>query len=154
TLRLWLRRKASCDLLAAAMARRSSRGRKTCRRSDATVRTPAMATDSSERFVLLTRLADEFAERYRRGERPSLTEYVERYPHLAAEICEVFPALVEVEQVKEDHHETAGGLCAATRATTMTPSATCCRRSCRWTPAVRRSRPSATRSTRRPAGSR
>jgi hypothetical protein len=34
-----------------------------------------MAADSSERFVLLNQLAEEFAERYRRGERPSqLTE--------------------------------------------------------------------------------
>jgi WD40 repeat protein/serine/threonine protein kinase len=57
--------------------------------------------------VLLTRLADEFAERYRRGERPSLAEYVERYPSLAADIREAFPALVEVEQVKEDHQEAA-----------------------------------------------
>jgi WD40 repeat protein/serine/threonine protein kinase len=63
--------------------------------------------DRSADFVLLTRLADEFAERYRRGERPSLAEYVERYPHLAADICQVFPALVEVEQVKEDHQEVA-----------------------------------------------
>src|SRR5262245_55205854 len=70
-----------------------------------------MSDPTSERsadFVLLTRLADEFAERYRRGERPSLTEYVERYPHLAADICEVFPALVKVERVKEDHEEAAG----------------------------------------------
>jgi hypothetical protein len=66
-----------------------------------------MSTSGSADFVLLTRLADEFAERYRRGERPSLTEYVERYPHLAADSCEVFPALVEVEQVKEDYPEAA-----------------------------------------------
>src|SRR5215471_19330793 len=66
-----------------------------------------MSTSGSDNCLLLARLADEFAERYRRGERPSLTEYVERYPHLAAEICEVFPALVEVEQVKEDHQEAA-----------------------------------------------
>jgi WD40 repeat protein/serine/threonine protein kinase len=64
--------------------------------------------DLSDHFVLLTRLADEFAERYRRGERPSLSEYVARYPHLAADICEVFPAMVEIEQVKEDHQEAAG----------------------------------------------
>jgi serine/threonine protein kinase len=63
--------------------------------------------ERSEHFVLLTRLADEFAERYRRGERPALAEYVERYPHLAADIREVLPALVEVEQVKEDHEEAA-----------------------------------------------
>jgi serine/threonine protein kinase/WD40 repeat protein len=70
-----------------------------------------MSDPTSERsadFVLLTRLADEFAERYRLGERPSLTEYVERYPHLAADIGEVFPALVKVERVKEDHQEAAG----------------------------------------------
>jgi WD40 repeat protein/serine/threonine protein kinase len=69
-----------------------------------------MSDPTSERsadFVLLTRLADEFAARYRRGERPSLSEYVERYPQLAADICEVFPALVEVEQVKDDHQDAA-----------------------------------------------
>ncbi len=65
-------------------------------------------SESSANYVLLTRLADEFAERCRRGERPSLSEYVERYPHLAADIREVLPALVEVEQVKEDHQEAAG----------------------------------------------
>src|SRR6516165_10254373 len=67
-----------------------------------------MSTSGSDNYVLLTQLADEFAERYRRGERPSLTEYVERYPHLAADIREVFPAMVEIEQVKEDHQEAAG----------------------------------------------
>jgi hypothetical protein len=34
--------------------------------------------------------AEEFAERYR-GERPSLTEYTDKYPELAAEIRDVFP---------------------------------------------------------------
>jgi len=74
-----------------------------------------MSDPTSERsadFLLLTRLADEFAERYRRGERPSLTEYVERYPHLAADICEVFPALVKVERVKGDYEEAAGSAAA------------------------------------------
>jgi serine/threonine protein kinase/tetratricopeptide (TPR) repeat protein len=45
-------------------------------------------------------LAEEFAERYRRGERPPLTEYTSKYPHLAAEIQELFPALVVMEQLK------------------------------------------------------
>jgi serine/threonine protein kinase/WD40 repeat protein len=44
------------------------------------------------------RLAEEFLERRRRGEVPSLTEYVRRYPELAAEIREVFPALVLLDQ--------------------------------------------------------
>src|SRR5262249_49956789 len=75
-------------------------------REDSTV--SDQTSEQSANFVLLARLADEFAQRYRRGERPSLAEYVERYPHLAADIREVFPALAEVEQVKEDHQEAAG----------------------------------------------
>jgi WD40 repeat protein/serine/threonine protein kinase len=47
-------------------------------------------------------LAEEFARRYRRGERPSLEEYIDRLPAMADEIREIFPALVEVEQVQED----------------------------------------------------
>jgi WD40 repeat protein/tRNA A-37 threonylcarbamoyl transferase component Bud32 len=52
-------------------------------------------------------LAEEFAERYRRGERPSLEEYVDRLPEMADEIREMFPALVEVEQVERDAREDA-----------------------------------------------
>jgi serine/threonine protein kinase/WD40 repeat protein len=44
-------------------------------------------------------LAEEFTERYRRGERPSLAEYTSRYPELADQIRELFPALVEMEQL-------------------------------------------------------
>src|SRR5262249_36201375 len=44
------------------------------------------------------KLAEEFAERYRRGERPSLTEYTDRHPELAGQIRELFPVLVEMEQ--------------------------------------------------------
>src|SRR5262245_11404210 len=47
-------------------------------------------------------LAEEFAARFRRGERPSLQEYIDRCPELADEIRELFPALVEVERVKEN----------------------------------------------------
>src|SRR5229473_74818 len=64
-----------------------------------------MATDSSERFVLLNVLGEEFAARYRRGERPALQEYIDRHPQLADDIREFFPAMVEMEQVKEDHQE-------------------------------------------------
>src|SRR6516164_4362892 len=47
-------------------------------------------------------LAEEFVERYRRGERPSLTEYTARYPEHAAEIRDLFPALVLMEQIAPD----------------------------------------------------
>src|SRR4051812_13727770 len=45
-------------------------------------------------------LAEEFLERFRRGERPSLTEYVNRHPDLAGEIRDLFPALVLMEDVR------------------------------------------------------
>jgi WD40 repeat protein len=43
-------------------------------------------------------LAEEFAERYRRGERPGIEEYVDRLPEMADEIRRMFPALVELER--------------------------------------------------------
>jgi serine/threonine protein kinase/tetratricopeptide (TPR) repeat protein len=62
-----------------------------------------MSTSSGSRdYGRFDELAAEFAERYRRGERPSLQEYVDRLPQMADEIREMFPALVEVEQVKGD----------------------------------------------------
>ena len=55
--------------------------------------------ESSSETDVFNELAHEFAERYRRGERPSLNEYTDRYPELAAEIRELFPALVMMEKV-------------------------------------------------------
>ena len=57
---------------------------------------------SSADYGRFEELAEEFAARYRRGERPGLQEYIDRCPDLADEIRELFPALVEVERVKED----------------------------------------------------
>ncbi len=53
-----------------------------------------MPSSDSSREVLLGRLAEEFVERHRRGERPAIAEYADRYPDLAAEIRDLFPALV------------------------------------------------------------
>ena len=44
-------------------------------------------------------ILESFLARFRKGERPSLTEYIGRYPALAGEIRELFPALVEIEQL-------------------------------------------------------
>ncbi len=44
-------------------------------------------------------VAEEFADRYRRGERPSLSEYVARYPQHGERIRRLFPALVGMEQL-------------------------------------------------------
>jgi serine/threonine protein kinase len=47
-------------------------------------------------------LAEEFAERCRRGERPSLQEYIDRLPEMADEIRQTFPALIEVEAAERE----------------------------------------------------
>ena len=44
--------------------------------------------DRSSGFDLFNELAHEFAERYRRGEHPPLSEYTSKYPELADEIRE------------------------------------------------------------------
>src|SRR5438445_5699834 len=71
----------------------------------------AMTTSSgSGDYGLFDVLAEEFAERYRRGERPSLQEYIDRCPAMGDEIRELFPALVEVEQAEEVLDGSAGRL--------------------------------------------
>jgi serine/threonine protein kinase/tetratricopeptide (TPR) repeat protein/WD40 repeat protein len=57
-----------------------------------------MATPASGRDPV-EKLAEEFVERYRQGERPALAEYTARYPELAEQIRALFPALVEMEQL-------------------------------------------------------
>jgi serine/threonine protein kinase len=64
-----------------------------------------MNEDGSSKYALLDQLAEEFAERYRHGERPSLQEYIDRHPDLADDIRELFPALVKVEQAEEQARE-------------------------------------------------
>jgi serine/threonine protein kinase/WD40 repeat protein len=46
-------------------------------------------------------LAEEFLDRYRRGERPSLSEYTLRHPELADHVRRLFPALVLMEELGE-----------------------------------------------------
>ncbi len=48
----------------------------------------------------LDKLAEEFVTRFRAGQRPSLSEYTDGHPELAEEIHDLFPALVEMEQLK------------------------------------------------------
>jgi serine/threonine protein kinase len=46
-------------------------------------------------------VADEFAERFRRGELPSVSEYIRRFPEHADELQELLPAVVMMEQLKQ-----------------------------------------------------
>ena len=55
--------------------------------------------DSIASGDLLSTLAHEIAQRYRLGEQPSVSEYAQRYPQLADEIRELFPALLMMEQL-------------------------------------------------------
>ncbi len=57
-------------------------------------------------------LLDEFAARLRRGEHPTIKEYADRHPELAEQIRELFPALVEIEQVEVESEIT--GLATST----------------------------------------
>jgi hypothetical protein len=44
-------------------------------------------------------LAEEFLKRKRRGEKPTLREYLDRHPDLGDEIRELFPALLMMEDL-------------------------------------------------------
>ena len=54
---------------------------------------------SESRSGLVMDLAEEFLDRYRRGERPGLKEYMDRHPELSDEIREVFPAMAMMENI-------------------------------------------------------
>jgi WD40 repeat protein len=53
-------------------------------------------------------LAEEFAQRVRRGEHPPVAEYTDKYPELADEIRRVFPAIVMMERLKPGGRATDG----------------------------------------------
>ena len=54
-----------------------------------------MNSESGDNLVLS--LANEFVERYRRGERPDVSEYANQHPDLADEIRDVFPMMLLME---------------------------------------------------------
>lgn len=55
-------------------------------------------SDLASEFDSIDEMAESFVDRYRRGERPSLAEFTERFPHLADRIRELFPALAMIEE--------------------------------------------------------
>jgi serine/threonine protein kinase/WD40 repeat protein len=59
----------------------------------------AMNSRSPSEADPLDAVVESFLQRYRRGEHPSVTEYVERYPELAERIRETFPALAMIEEL-------------------------------------------------------
>ena len=64
--------------------------------------------DSSEDRDPVEALAEEFVNRHRRGEKPPLQEYVDKYPHLADDIRDLFPALLKMEKVRPQTGDITG----------------------------------------------
>jgi eukaryotic-like serine/threonine-protein kinase len=56
-------------------------------------------SEPTSSFDPVERLVDEFLERHRRGERPSLSEYTGKYPELAERIHTLFPAMLVMEEL-------------------------------------------------------
>jgi len=49
-------------------------------------------------WASIEKLAESFLERFRRGERPTISEYAEKHPECADQIRELFPALLFLEE--------------------------------------------------------
>jgi serine/threonine protein kinase/WD40 repeat protein/tetratricopeptide (TPR) repeat protein len=58
-----------------------------------------MPSSASDRDPV-EQLAEEFAQRQRRGEHPAISEYTSKYPQWAEQIRDLFPALALMEQLK------------------------------------------------------
>ena len=56
-------------------------------------------SQTSSGFDPVDDLVEAFLERYRRGERPSLSEYTDKHPELAERIRSLFPALLVIEEI-------------------------------------------------------
>ncbi len=66
-------------------------------------------SNSETQSARVLELAEEFLERHRRGERPTLREYVDREPALADQIKSVFPAMAMMEDIAPADESLASG---------------------------------------------
>ena len=67
-------------------------------------------SDNTQQPDDLESVIEAFSERLRRGESPSVDEYVTRYPDLAGELEELLPTIVDLEQLKSRQERVTGGL--------------------------------------------
>lgn len=65
--------------------------------------------ETTDQHDLLDRLAEEFVSRRRQGERASIEEYERQYPELAEVIRDIFPTMLELEQLKVHKAISSGG---------------------------------------------
>ena len=82
-------------------------------------------TSSSDQRNPVELLAEEFLDRKRRGERPTLQEYLDRHAELAEEIRDLFPALLMMEDLGESSGGTTGAPAESTLSATRRPSDSC-----------------------------
>lgn len=75
-------------------------------------------SQSESRSAIVLGMAEEFIDRLRRGERPSVREYIDRQPDLADEIREVFPAMAMMENIALADESLNGGSSGAATAST------------------------------------
>ena len=78
-------------------------------------------SSSESRSAAVLELAEEFLNRYRLGQRPSLKEYTDRNPDLAGEIIEVFPAMAMMEKIALDDESIAGDASFTAASPTLHP---------------------------------
>jgi eukaryotic-like serine/threonine-protein kinase len=78
------------------------------------------ASSSADRAPI-ERLAEEFVARYRAGERPPLSEFIDHQPELAEQIKELFPTLVLMEQFKPATADHTGSFAGTPPAAVGTP---------------------------------
>src|SRR5262249_20107736 len=68
----------------------------------------AVSTDPRPSDAELGSLLEEYCERVRRGEQPTIDEYVERRPDLAEDIRLLFPTSLAMEELSSDSPEAPG----------------------------------------------
>ena len=61
------------------------------------------------RSEVISALTDDFVARYRRGERPAISDYVRKLPECAAEIRDVLSAVALVENLAPERDASVGG---------------------------------------------
>jgi serine/threonine protein kinase/tetratricopeptide (TPR) repeat protein len=69
--------------------------------------------DASPEENSIGKIAEEYLQRCRRGERPDISEYAARYPELADELRDLLPALLVMEELKPPSTDLTGDYATA-----------------------------------------
>ena len=69
-----------------------------------------MSSNSSQRLVQIDRIVQQFLEQWRGGEAPEIDRFADDYPGFEAEIRELLPTLLAMEQAKQHNTDTSDDL--------------------------------------------